>query len=583
MTLEMRRPTFSWPSSALLLLALGCNRHTLERPIAKPIAEPAPRTAAPAPAPRPVSISMLALNDLHGRLSTLPALGGYVANLRKARAKASGAVVVVDAGDMFQGTLESNSNEGAAVIAAYGTLGMTAAAIGNHEFDYGPAGSEPVGGGDPQGALKARILEAPFPLLCANLVERATRNPVVWPGLKRSTIVEVLGVKLGFIGVVTARTPKIVMNAYFGNLDVTPLADAVARESAVLRARGARLVVVLAHAGADCKEFGDPHDLSSCEDEEIFAVARALPPGTVDAMVGGHSHAGVAHVVEGVAIVEAYAHGRAFSRIDFEVDAHGVRHKIHPPHWLCRDAELDPESCELPSYEGLPVTRDPAVQRAIEPALAGAAQRRREPLGVEVTTPLPAIPGRESALGNLVADMMLASMKGADLAINNGGGLRAALPAGSLTYGSLYEALPFDNVMAVVEMTAEELTHVLERHLLAGRHGIASISGIRVRASCQAGELRVKLERKNGAPIKSTTRLVVATSNYLAGGGDGLFEPLLGTPGRVTVYPERGMRDEVAARLRERGGAIDGHGHVLFDPERPRLVLPMPRPVQCRQ
>ena len=81
--------------------------------------------------------------------------------------KTAARVALVDAGDMFQGTLESNLTEGASVIAAYRVLGMTVATLGNHEFDFGPVGD--AVGDDPQGAIRARISEASFPDLVGEL------------------------------------------------------------------------------------------------------------------------------------------------------------------------------------------------------------------------------------------------------------------------------------------------------------------------------------------------------------------------------------------------------------------------------
>src|ERR1041385_4877834 len=85
-----------------------------------------------------VTLTIIGTNDLHGALDRLPILGGYLANVRAAREKDGGGVIVVDAGDMFPGTLESNLAEGADVVRAYNQLGYAAAAVGNHEFDYGP-------------------------------------------------------------------------------------------------------------------------------------------------------------------------------------------------------------------------------------------------------------------------------------------------------------------------------------------------------------------------------------------------------------------------------------------------------------
>ena len=128
---------------------------------------------------RTVTLTIVGTNDLHGHIEVLPVLGGFLANLRRARAR-DGGVLLLDAGDMFQGTLESNLGEGAPVIAAYNVLGYTAAAIGNHEFDFGPVGAAAASrepGDDPRGALRARAVEAHFPLLAANLIDTATGRP----------------------------------------------------------------------------------------------------------------------------------------------------------------------------------------------------------------------------------------------------------------------------------------------------------------------------------------------------------------------------------------------------------------------
>src|SRR5207237_7198674 len=119
--------------------------------------------AASQPPPPALVLSIVGTNDLHGHIDALPLLGGYLGNLRRARARDGGAVLLLDAGDMFQGTLESNIGEGAAVVAAYNVLGYAAAAIGNHEFDFGPVGKAATPrtpADDPRGALRARAAEA---------------------------------------------------------------------------------------------------------------------------------------------------------------------------------------------------------------------------------------------------------------------------------------------------------------------------------------------------------------------------------------------------------------------------------------
>ncbi|MES1210018.1 MAG: metallophosphoesterase, partial [Pseudomonadota bacterium] len=170
-----------------------------------------------------VTLSVLGTNDLHGHLESLPIFGGFVANLRRVRAQDGGAVVLVDAGDMFQGTLESNLNEGAAVVRAYAALGYAAVALGNHEFDYGPAGPAVTDRDhDPRGALRARAAEAPFPFLDANLVETATGRPPAWTNVVPGVLREVDGVELGIVGVTTIGTARATLAANFAGLAVTP-------------------------------------------------------------------------------------------------------------------------------------------------------------------------------------------------------------------------------------------------------------------------------------------------------------------------------------------------------------------------
>ena len=149
----------------------------------------APEAAA---APAEFTLTVVGTNDVHGHFERLDAFAGHLAVLRRLRAS-SGAVVLLDAGDMWQGTLPSNLDEGQSMVRAYGALGYDAAAIGNHEFDYGPIGERATPGGpddDPRGALFARVAEASFPMLGANFRGNATGAPVQWPGVQRTVLLE---------------------------------------------------------------------------------------------------------------------------------------------------------------------------------------------------------------------------------------------------------------------------------------------------------------------------------------------------------------------------------------------------------
>jgi len=524
------------------------------------------------------TLSVIGTGDLHGHIEALPMFGGYVDNLRRTRRQDGGQVLLLDAGDMFQGTIASNRTEGAVVVRAYGALGYAAAAIGNHEFDYGPVGpAETPGapGDDPRGALRARAAEAPFPLLDANLIDDATGAPPTWKNVVPTAIRDVGGVKVGLVGVMTASTPRSTLPANFAGLSVTPLAPALSAAAADLRRRGATVVIAVAHAGGECHHFNAPDDLSSCEaDQEIFQVARELPAGAVDAIVAGHTHKAIAHRVNGIPIVEAFSNGRAFSRIDLTVDrgtGRVVAARIFPPQ------DVPPaDSVQLVAYEADIVRPDPAVAAAIAPALAATAAAREQRLGVDLGQAIPRAQKVESPLGNLIADLMRAARPDADVALTTSGAVRADLPAGPLTYGRLFETLPFDNRFALVPLTGADLARLIARNLTHGG-AVLSVSGVRAVASCTGGELSVSLTRPDGRPVAAGAHLTLAASEFLATGGDKFFPAQL--LGRARIVEGPPIRDAVADQLRARRAVPPLH--ELYDPEHPRLAYPGKRPVSC--
>ncbi|AKQ64674.1 5'-nucleotidase [Myxococcus hansupus] len=232
-------------SSRIFVLALACG--------AAACAGSSPR---PAPAPaEPVRITLVGINDFHGQVEPhrtplkdgqvveeggAATLSAYVARLR---ADNPDGVVLVDAGDIFQGTLPSNLTEGAVVIDVYNHLGVAAAAIGNHEFDYGPEGPGSMAlrpGEDGLGALKARIRQARFPLVSANLREAATGKAPAWTGNDGTLLMAVKGVKVGVLGLTTESTPNVTNPANVASLRFLPLAPSALEASRSLRARGPR-------------------------------------------------------------------------------------------------------------------------------------------------------------------------------------------------------------------------------------------------------------------------------------------------------------------------------------------------------
>ena len=547
----------------------------------------APQQVQPAPAavPSPTrTITIIGTNDLHGALERLPLFAGYVTNVAAARLSSGGGLVLVDGGDMFQGTLESNVAEGADVVKAYNALGYTASAVGNHEFDYGPVGPDVTAkpGQDRRGALKARASEAKFPMLVSNIVDQSTGKRIDWPNMPASTLVTIDGVRIGIVGASTQSTPTTTMPANFVGLAMAPsTAEAVANEARALRAKGAELVILAAHIGSECKDNSEPDDLTSFETgDELFKLLDALHKGLVDVMIAGHTHAAVAKKIDGVAVIESLSSGRAFGRIDVTLTSgHIDSVKIFPPQLIC---PLDPEhnavpvaSCHPEPYEGRPIQADPAVQKIADDAIAHAGARRAEQLGVTFTTALTKAYRTESAEGDWFTDLMLAAQPRAQVALTNGGGLRADIPAGPVTYGELFSAMPFDNRFALLTVKGSQLRTLITANLAADA-GIFSWGGITVHARCKGGALDVAIEVA-GKPLVDDLPYTIVTSDFIASGGDGVMSKL-DLPSGAIEPTDVIIRDAMADVLRAHPGTVDPQSKYAAK----RLEFPGKRPVTCQ-
>ena len=540
--------------------------------------------AGPTAKPVEITLSVIGTNDLHGHIEALPLLAGYINRIREDRADDGGGVVLLDGGDLFQGTLESNSNEGQAVISAYNAIGYTAAAIGNHEFDFGPVGEKTVAtdpGDDPRGALKARAVEANFPLLSANILEKSTQKPVPWPNVSPSTLVEIAGVKVGIVGGTTESTPQTTISKNVADLVFPSLAEKIKEEALKLRKQGAQVILVTIHAGGRCRSFSKPEDVSSCEGGEVFPLAKALPKGLVQVIVSGHSHAGMAHLVNGTAILESYSRGAAFGRADLKVFADSrppVIAKIFPPQNLCGKGK---PPCTNQVYEAKPIVPDPKVAAVIAPYQEKALGVRNRKTGLFAKGLFRKSYDKESALGNLVADLMLEARPKANVSMTNGGGLRADLSEGQVSFGQLFEVLPFDNRFATVKMKVKDLRKLVAGNLKRSR-GILSFAGIEARATCNKGALDVVVYKTSPKRrrMRDKESITLVTSDFLAWGGDGAIGRLKLGDDAVTIENGPPLRDVLDKMLLDAPrSAIPGS---YISKKQPRLLYPGRRPVLCK-
>jgi 5'-nucleotidase len=557
--------------------------HAVACAAARPVPAPAP--------PGPIRLTVFATSDFHGALAPeavaraegaplsvggAATLGGYLAILREEN---PGGVIALDAGDLWQGTLAAGQTEGAAVVDAYDALGYDAVAVGNHEFDHGPVGpavAATAPGQDPTGALEARVAQARFPFLAANVVERATGRRPGW--LRASTVIERRGLRIGIVGAATPATPQTTLGTNVAHLEFRPIAPAAIAEATALRAAGADVVLLVVHDGASCAGGDGP-----CEGP-LLDLARALPPGLFDAVIGGHFHRAVEARVGGMPVLEPPAGGKGFGTLDLVVDpgagkvtvagteaAHPACVVVAAATGRC-GADAGPGPAVPARYRGREVVPAPPVAAAVAPHLARERELRELPLGARLPVALGRSWDEESPLGDLVTDAIRAAVPEADLAVTNAGGLRADLPAGPLAYGDAYAAIPFENRLAVLTLTGAELRELV-RLGASDVPGGLQVSGavVRVRrdrpGACAAADLdgdgrigpadrdRIESIEVGGAPLDPARQYRIATNDYLAQGGDGLAT-LIGRlpPERVRLLPERPLlRDVLIAFVRDRG------------------------------
>lgn len=489
--------------------------------------------AAPgAPAARAAAstreVTILATTDFHGALvsggrdrATNRPFGGAVALaqfVRRERGLRPDRTFLLDGGDEMQGTPESNFVFGQSAVAVLNALGVDAAALGNHEFDWGID------------SLRARVAEMHYTLLAANVFEAATGKRPPW--VKPWTIVERDGVKLGVIGFATPDTPRVTLPFHVRTLRFDAPEPMVANLAREVRRQGADLVVVVCHIGG---EQGDDGEIRG-EVADLAAAARG-----VDAIVGGHTHTFVAGRSHGIPVVIAGSSARALGRIILDWDGRRATAKS------VTLARTFSDSLQVPDWDPFVALVD-SMRERVRPYVTRVLGRSEKPL-------------RRTALANLITDAMRSSMQ-ADVAITNPGGIRRDLDAGPITAGDVFELLPFENSLVEIPLTGAQL-----RAVVASRPEKTCVSGLRGRWDPQAApEARLTLTLEDGSPLRDDATYRVITTNFLASGGDG-FKGFDAGPQKDSPLL---VRDVVAQALE----AATAAGQPISPDPAPRFQLP---------
>jgi 2',3'-cyclic-nucleotide 2'-phosphodiesterase (5'-nucleotidase family) len=541
-------------------------------------------------------LTILATNDIHGGVEAskyrstgepiggMAFWGGVIRSTRKAIESAGGRVLVLDAGDQFQGTLISNANEGDLVFSSMDEVGYDAVVPGNHDYDFGPKGwlkdRATAPGENGREVIEGLAAKVKFPLLSANtyvresLVDSRTgavvevasnscaapsRAQIDWtkarrPGFLRPYLIrDFNGLRVALIGMDHPTTASMTTAANVSDFCFRDPVDTY-REIRDQIGDQADVFILVIHSA---NSPGKP------ELTQFVKTIRADSKPRLDAVIAGHTHMIQKDVVDGVPIIQSGSGGERFGRIDFTFDLSArklvaskteVVSGIALLHQRCDDSakkfcsvrpatETTPVYGEV-SYDSIPVEMNPKVIAQIAAARESIKNLAEQKLFL-AKTPIKRDRTRQSAMADLLTDV-LREASGADISFMNTGGIRSDLPAGEINYEQFFEVLPFGNrgVLAGPMRTAQ-LIQLLERSVrTCGDYGALMQSGLRVRfkRNCRGGGLDPnaqlltvetldgeKLFDNQEGGIKVDRAFNIATLDFLLDGGSG-FDAFKGTP-----------------------------------------------------
>lgn len=451
------------------------------------------------------TIDIVSFNDFHGNLAEDTSERGKNSGMAKMIGAAKGYLasnpntVVVSGGDNYQGSAMSNLTQGAPVNYMFKAMDLEVSAVGNHEFDWGVS------------YMNKWQEDGGFKFLAANIVDEATGEVVSWA--KPYSISVIDGKKVAFIGLSTVTTPTVTKGENVKGLKFVPAEEAAAKWVEFLQAGKAEegtpdAIIAVTHLPAKQAKYGSDPTIEITGDE-INALATVKG---INAIVSGHSHSTVAGYINEVPVVQAYKYGRAMAKISIEFDEDGTVKAATPSidSLYKRKGDIVADTAAVAEYDKWDKELGPIMNEKIGVASATFTHDTR----AEQTT----------ALGEFVCKLM-AEAANVDIAIQNGGGLRRDIPAGDITMGLMYEVMPFDNTLTVVELTGADLIKNIDNGLMPEGSSPGSFSGLVVEydLSKPAGERILKITLADGTPIEMTKTYKVVSNDFLVetNGADG--------------------------------------------------------------
>ena len=476
-----------------------------------------PQFGVAALAGAPTTITIFHTNDIHSRVTASDTQIGYarMATIVQAERATNPHVLLLEAGDAFHGLSIANLSQGKAIVEIMNAMEFDAMVPGNHDFNFG----------------QARLMElaamARFPLLAANL------TPTTLPS---HIIREIGGKRVAIIGVTT---PETGFKTHPRNVEGLTFADPVAVVSRLVDTLRPQVdfIVALSHLG---------------QDGDYTSIKLAQEVQGIDLIIDGHSHDTLALQVGRTIIVQAGEFGNNLGRVDitFERAGRSIAHR------LVHVSETSTVAADS-RVQGIINTYNQQVN-AVHAQVVGKTAVRLEGDRALVRT-------AETNLGNLITDAMM-RVTGADVAVTNGGGIRASIVPGNITRGQVFNVLPFGNLIVVLPMTGAQILEMLEfsaRLLPAQNGGFLQTAGLSFSIdTAQAAGRRVHSARVNGVRLDPAKTYLVATNDFLAAGGDG-YAMLSTIPIRAQMMSLEEAMAEHLARLGEVASTVVGQRITL--------------------
>ncbi|MFA5780081.1 MAG: bifunctional UDP-sugar hydrolase/5'-nucleotidase [Elusimicrobiota bacterium] len=410
-------------------------------------------------------------NDVHGHIETSAVLSNFLKLQKKP-------YLLLDAGDIFQGTPEGDLTNGEVVVKVMNELGYDAMTLGNHEFDKG------------QKQLKKLIEMSNFSVLGANVVDRRTKNIVRW--LEPYYIKEIDGVKIGVLGITTSAMPYLTMPEVRKGLEFQRETD-VAKKYIPELEQKADVIVALTHIG-----------LSKDSEDDVFLAENT---GGIDIIIGAHTHSFLEQPinVKNTMIVQAGCYGKCVGKIELKI----------------RNKKIVGKKYELISLNRKKFGADEGLKKIIENLTKDISAKMESIVGSSAQNLSRSATDRsgEIPLGNWQTDVFK-KITNSDIAFQNAGGIRADLPEGKISMRHIYELAPFGNTIFTMKLTGAQIKDILEKSV-SGKFGKLQVSGLKFKydKNRYEGDRVVEIAVGN-ARINPKKYYKVATNSFVAKGGD---------------------------------------------------------------